>query len=225
MLWYINDVIKLCLLHSFESFSLHYLLTPWSRVLLEKLTGSQLVKKFPTFYGIRRFITAFTCVSHLSLFWASSIQAILPHPTSWRSFLILSFHLRLGLPNGLFPSGFPTKTLYTPLLSTTPATSSAYLILLDFITRKIFGEQYRSFSSSLCNFLHSPVTSSLLAPNILLNTLFSNTHSLRSSLSVSDQVSHPYKTKGKIKVILRDVTPNAVLHRQARIHPRVARVV
>jgi hypothetical protein len=34
-------------------------LTPWSRLLLEKLTGSQLVKKFPPFYGTRRFITAF----------------------------------------------------------------------------------------------------------------------------------------------------------------------
>jgi hypothetical protein len=37
-----------------------YLLTPWSRLILEKLTGSQLLKKFPTFYGTRRFITAFT---------------------------------------------------------------------------------------------------------------------------------------------------------------------
>ena len=48
----------------------------------------------------------------------------------------------------------------------------------------------------LCSFLHSPVTPSLLGPNILLNTLFSNTLSLRSSLIVSDQVSHPYKTTG-----------------------------
>jgi hypothetical protein len=40
--------------------SLHYLLTPWSRVPLEKLTGLQLVKKFPAFYGTRRFLTALT---------------------------------------------------------------------------------------------------------------------------------------------------------------------
>jgi len=44
-----------------------YLLTPLSRVLLEKLTGSKLVKKFPAFYGTRRFITAFTNARHLSL--------------------------------------------------------------------------------------------------------------------------------------------------------------
>jgi hypothetical protein len=35
-------------------------LTPRSRVLLEKLTVTQLVKKFPSFYGTRRFITVFT---------------------------------------------------------------------------------------------------------------------------------------------------------------------
>ena len=56
--------------------SLTYLLTPWSRVLLE-MTDSQLVKKFPTYYGTRRFITAFTSACHLSLFWARSIQSLL----------------------------------------------------------------------------------------------------------------------------------------------------
>jgi len=96
-----------------------HLLIPWCRVLLEKLTGLQLVKKFPAFQGTRRFITALTNVRHLSLSWVSPIQSIYPHPTSWRSILILSTHLRLGLPSGLFPSGFPTKTLYTPLSSHT----------------------------------------------------------------------------------------------------------
>ena len=78
-----------------------YLLTPWCRVPLEKLTGLQLVKKFPAFYGTRRFITALTSVRHLSLSWARPIQSTYPHPTSWRFILILSTHLRLGLPSGL----------------------------------------------------------------------------------------------------------------------------
>ena len=91
-----------------------YLLTPWCRVLLEKLTGLEPVKKFPAFHGTRRSIIAFTNVRYLSLYWASPIQSIYPHPTSWRSILILSTHLRLGLPSGLLPSDFSSKTLYTP---------------------------------------------------------------------------------------------------------------
>ena len=108
-----------------------YILTPWFRVPLEKLTGLQLVKKFPAFHGIRRFITALTSVRHLSLSWTRPIQSIYQHPTSWRSILILSTHLRLGLRSGLFPSGFPTKTLYTPLSSPIRATCPTHLILLD----------------------------------------------------------------------------------------------
>ena len=122
--------------------SVLYLLTPWCRVLLEKLTGLQLVKKSPAFHGTPWFITALTSVLHLSLSWASPIQSIYPHPTSWRSILILSTHLRLGIPSGLFPSGFPTKTLYIPLSSPIRATCPAHLILLDFITRTILGEEY-----------------------------------------------------------------------------------
>ena len=60
----------------------HYLHTPWCRVLLEKIIGLQLVKKFPAFHGTRRFITALTSVRHLSLSWASPIQSIYPYPTS-----------------------------------------------------------------------------------------------------------------------------------------------
>ena len=109
------------------------ILTPWCRVLLEKLSGLQLVNKLPAFHGTRRFITALTSVRHLSLSWASPIQSIYQHPTSWRSILTLSAHLRLGLHSGLLPSGFPTKTLYTPLSSPIRATCPAHLILLDFI--------------------------------------------------------------------------------------------
>ena len=113
-----------------------YLLIPWCRVLLEKLTGLQLVKKFPAFHGTPRFITALTSVRHMSLSWASPIQSIYPHPTSWRSVLILSTHLRLGLPSGSFPPVSPPRP-YTPLSLPIRATCPAHLILLDFITRTI----------------------------------------------------------------------------------------
>ena len=98
-------------------------------------------------------------------------------------------------PSLRFPHQDPIHPLSSPIRATCPA----HLILLDFIARTILGEKYKSFSSSLCNFLHSPVTSSLLGPNILLNTMFSNTLSFLSSRKVSDQVSHPYKTTGKAK--------------------------
>ena len=93
-----------------------YLLTAWCGVLLEKLTSLQLVKKFPAFHGTRRFITALTNVRHLSLSWASPIQSIYPHPSSWRSILILSTHLRLGLPSGLLPSDYLLTSRCTVLL-------------------------------------------------------------------------------------------------------------
>jgi len=73
--------------------------------------------KFPAFYGTRKFITAFISACHLSLPWASSIQPLPPHPSSWGSIFILSSHLLPSLPSALFPSGFPTKTIYMPLLS------------------------------------------------------------------------------------------------------------
>jgi len=128
----------------------------------------------------------------------SQVPITCPYPEPARS----SPYLQIPhLPSGLFPSGFPNKTLYRPLLSPIRATCPFHLILINFIICTIVGEEHSSLNSSLCSFLHSPVTSSLLGPNILLNTLFSNTLSLCSSDNVRDQVPHPYKTRGKIIVL------------------------
>jgi hypothetical protein len=74
---------------------------------------------------------------------AQSSSCLPPHPTSRRSVLILSSHLRLGVQSGRLPSILPTKILYAPLSSPIRATCPAYLILLDLITRIIFGDEYR----------------------------------------------------------------------------------
>ena len=81
-----------------------------------------------------------------------------------------SLSFRFPYQNPVYTSALPTRATYT-----------AHLIPLDLINRIIFGEQYRSLSSSLCSFLHSHVTSPLLDPNILLSTLFSATLKLASS--------------------------------------------
>jgi len=83
-------------------------------------------------------------------------------------------------------------------ISPLPCTGTSSAHFLGLITRKALGQEYRLLSSYLFSFTHSHVTSPPLGPNILLSTLFSKPLSLRSSLNVSDHVSHTYKTRGKI---------------------------
>jgi hypothetical protein len=118
-------------------------LIPWSRVLLEKLTVAQLVKKFPAFYGTRRSVHS------------SQQPATRPYPEpdeftphshtdsiSPGLLLILSSHLCLRIPTGLFPSCFPTKLSYALLIFPMRATCS-HPILLDLIVL-ISDEEYKS---------------------------------------------------------------------------------
>jgi hypothetical protein len=90
--WLLVSVLFLCLVTTLSN-----KLSPWSRVLIEKLTVTQLVKKYPDFYATRRFITVFTTAYLMSLSWARWIHSTAFHPISIRSSLILCTHLRLGL--------------------------------------------------------------------------------------------------------------------------------
>ena len=147
-----------------------YLLTPWSRVLLGNLTGFQLVKKFPSFYWTRRFITAFTSARHLSLSRASSIHSIPPHPTSWKSILILSSHLRLGLPSGLlslrFPHQYPAYTSPLPDTRYMPRPSNSSRFYHP--NNNGWGVQVIQLWTSWCRYSSAPV---FMLPALILTCL------------------------------------------------------
>ena len=158
-----------------------YLLTPWCRVLLEKLTFQKIPrisrnpkvhyrthKRPPPVSILGQPNTVHISTSHL-LKIHSNIHPSTPRSPQW------SHSLR-------FPHQHPIQSLSSPIRATCPA----HLILLDFITHIILGEGYKSFSSLLSSFLHSPATTTLLDPNILLNTMFSNTLRFLSSRNVND---------------------------------------
>jgi hypothetical protein len=80
-------------------------LIPWSRFLLETITVTQLVKKFPAFYG-----NLIPCRIHNSSPLIPILSQMHPVHTFQSHFPkiqpnILPSHLHLGLQSGLFPSG------------------------------------------------------------------------------------------------------------------------
>ena len=110
----------------------------------------------------------------------------------------LFFNLCIGLPNALFPSGFQTRTLYEIAFSPCmPHTTCPNPLIHDLISPIIFAIQIVKW----CNFLQSPVTSSLLGPNNFLSTMFPKAVSLCCSFCVSDQVSHPCTAPEKFMVL------------------------
>jgi hypothetical protein len=127
---------------------LPYLLTPRSRVLLEKLTGFQLVKKYP------HFMESESSLSHLQLPATCprpepDQYSPCPHLISWRFILILSSHLRLGLPRSLFLSGLPTKIANKHLLCPICATRPTHLI---FPEMQVATKHYLYFEPKKNNF-------------------------------------------------------------------------
>jgi len=127
----------------YPTYLLTYLLTPLSRVLFEKLTGSAASQEIPRIFGTRRFITVLTSARHLSLSWANSIQSSQPPPTSWRSILILSSHLNIILPSPVV--SFPQVSPPEPCAPLSPAPYAPHtpLISLCILRTHIIKENFR----------------------------------------------------------------------------------
>jgi hypothetical protein len=140
--------------------------TSWSTVLPEKLTGFSYSRNFPH------------CKKRERLPHIHQVPTTCPYPeacahtTSRKSILILFLHLRLDLPSGLFAIGFSTKALYACFLFPTHVTCPTYLFLLDLITRIILRNKCRLKSSLLCSLLDSLVNWSLLGPKYLSHPMF-----------------------------------------------------
>jgi hypothetical protein len=98
-------------------------LTTWSRVLLKKLTSLQLVKKFPKFYGTRRFISAFTRAHQLSLPWTRSTQYTAPHPYLLKIYFNIIF---LSTPKSSKWS-LPLRFLHQDPVCTSPISHTCHI--------------------------------------------------------------------------------------------------
>jgi hypothetical protein len=108
------------------------------------------IQEIPPILWNRKFITTLTNARHLSLFWAKSIKSRPPSQ-------LLKININIILPSTPGSSKLPFLQVSPPkpcIHIYICDTCTAYLILLDLITRLIFDEEYRSLNSSLWSFLY-----------------------------------------------------------------------
>ena len=185
-----DSVLHFFILHHFTDL-LTYLLTSRSRVLLEKRNGFQTVKEFPAFHGTHKFITAFPYPK--PALSSPYLQIPLSEAPSYYCLPIYAWVYQVVSFAHVSPPK-PCIRLSTPPSWYTPGPShSSRFYHLDNI-----GGGVQIIKLLVIEFSPFPVTSSFLGPNILLNTLYSHTHSSLSSFNVNDQVSHTYKTTGNL---------------------------
>jgi hypothetical protein len=133
--------VFLCCNYSFDV--VNYSLTPWNRVLLQKLS-----RVTYTLYGTRKFITLwkrhrqiFAVLSHINPIHSPSLVKCIKYPFND------IVYLHLVLSNGLFPSGFPIKALYVFFFWTTNSTCPIHLTLLDLLTWIISCKKYQIYTA------------------------------------------------------------------------------
>jgi hypothetical protein len=147
-----------------------YLITPWCRILIEKMIVTQLVKKYPTSLRKPKIHHRVHKNPPWTLSLASRIQFATSIPISPRSILILSSNLLLGHSSVLLPAGFQPKPC-KHLLPTHACHMSRPSHPPQFNHPNNIRRRIQFMKLWLCNFLHDP-SSSHLGPNIIFKKTF-----------------------------------------------------